>query len=198
MTGIQEQIQSFLLEGSDTLRSLAGESETISRIVQRIVEAYRNEKKLVVFGNGGSAADAQHFVTELTVRFEKNRRPLPALALATNTSEMTAIGNDLGFGELFSRQVEAHVLPGDVVVGISTSGRSVNVLRGLKAARERGACVIALAGKTGGEMSSLTDICLRVPSASTAHVQEGHIAAIHAICLLVEQALCPDLGAGNE
>lgn len=158
------------------------------RLASEIVRALRAGKKLVIFGNGGSAADAQHFAAEITGRFEKRRPGLPAIALTTDTSVLTAIANDFGYDEVFSRQVQALVGPGDVVVGISTSGDAKSVLKGIEEAKKRKAWTAALTGQTGGKLKGAPDCCVMVPSQRTAHIQECHIALIHAICACVDEA----------
>lgn len=149
------------------------------------VSAIQAGKKLLFFGNGGSAGDAQHLATELTVRFSKDRPPIAAIALTTDTSALTAIGNDLGFEHLFARQVQALGQPGDVAVGISTSGRSPNVITGLKAAHSAGLTAVALTGCGGGDLAGLADPLIIVPSDTTARIQEMHI--------LIGQILCEGL-----
>ena len=151
--------------------------------------AIRSDGKIVLFGNGGSAADAQHLATELAVRYAAERTPIAALALTTDTSALTAIGNDLGFAALFSRQIEALCRPGDVCIGISTSGRSENVLAGLTAARARGCVAAALGGRDGGRMVGLAQPLLIVPSRSTARIQEMHITLGHMLCAALESEL---------
>ncbi|MGQ0527586.1 MAG: D-sedoheptulose 7-phosphate isomerase [Alphaproteobacteria bacterium] len=145
--------------------------------------------KILLFGNGGSAADAQHIATELTVRYVKNRKAIAGLALTTDTSALTAIGNDLGFDEIFARQVEALGRSGDVALGISTSGTSGNVLRGLKAARGAGLNTCGLTGKSGGQMGGYCDVLLKVPSATTARIQEMHITLGQMLCGALEGKL---------
>lgn len=161
----------------------------IAQAAAWIVESYRHGGKLVLFGNGGSAGDAQHIAAELVGRFERERRALPAIALTTNTSILTAIGNDYGYNKIFSRQVEAWVQPADVVIGISTSGNSPNVLEGIAAAKLKGAKTIGLTGEKGGKLASQTDLCLKVPSSNTARIQESHIMIGHLLCLLLEQQI---------
>lgn len=141
--------------------------------------------KILFFGNGGSAADAQHLATELTARYRRNRRALAAIALTTDSSALTAIGNDFGFDALFSRQVEALARPGDLAIGITTSGRSPNVLAGLRAAREVGATAVALTGQAGVE-KGLADLTIAVPSDVTARIQEMHILIGHSLCQALE------------
>ncbi len=145
--------------------------------------------KLLIFGNGGSAADAQHFATELVVRFERQRAAISALALSTDTSVLTAAANDFGFERIFARQIEALGRPGDVAFGISTSGTSANVLRGIEGAAAAGLQTVALTGRDGGALGAAAAIHINVPESSTARVQEVHMTVIHAICALVEQAL---------
>ncbi len=143
--------------------------------------------KLLIFGNGGSAADAQHFATELVVRFERERAAFPALALSTDTSVLTAAANDFGFERVFARQIEALGRAGDIAFGISTSGVSANVLRGIEAAAAAGLETIALTGRDGGALGAAARIHVNVPESSTARVQEVHMTVIHAICALVER-----------
>lgn len=169
---------------------LAGDQvEVIARIASMIVDAYIAGGKVIFLGNGGSAADAQHLACEFVSKFERERAALPAIALNVNTSIITAVGNDLGFDRIFARQVEAWAEPEDVVVGISTSGTSPNVVEALKVAGEIGAKTVAFTGSSGGKLVSMVDLCLRVPSDSTPRIQESHIAAGHIICSLVERAL---------
>jgi D-sedoheptulose 7-phosphate isomerase len=157
-------------------------------------DALEQGGKLVVFGNGGSAADSQHFAAELVGRFMRPREPLPAIALTTDTSALTAIGNDFDFGEVFARQVRALVRGTDLVVAISTSGQAESVVRGAEAARERGARTWGLTGEGGGRLAGIVDRCLRVPSAATARIQEAHITVIHAVCELVDIRMAPASG----
>ncbi len=146
----------------------------------------RGDGKIVFFGNGGSAADAQHLATELIVRYGADRSPIAALALSTDTSALTAIGNDLGFAALFARQIEALCRPGDMCIGISTSGESDNVLAGLAAARAKGCIAAGLSGRDGGRMVGLADPLLIVPAQATARIQEMHITLGHMLCAALE------------
>ncbi len=166
-------------------------AEKISTTALMIGEALRDGRKLLLMGNGGSAADAQHFAAEIVGRFRMERRGLPAVALSTDTSILTAVGNDYGFDEVFRRQVEALAAEGDVVVGISTSGTSKNVFSALSLARQMGCRTIGLLGKDGGTIREIVDVELTVPSKDTPRVQEGHILMIHIICDLVEKRLFP-------
>jgi D-sedoheptulose 7-phosphate isomerase len=163
--------------------------EVITRIAEVIVDAYRQGKKVVWFGNGGSAADAQHLACELVSRFYLERKALASIALTTNTSELTAIANDYGFDRIFARQVEALVNSGDVVVGITTSGNSPNVIEGIKEAKRRGAITVGFTGATGGKLKGIVDHLLTVPSEETPQIQEAHIMVGHIICYIVEKEL---------
>lgn len=160
----------------------------VEEAAARCVKAIRRGNKIMAFGNGGSAADAQHFAGELVGRFERERRGLPVLALNTNVPVLTAVGNDYGYARIFDRQVEALGRRGDVALAISTSGKSENVNRALRMAGKMGIFRIGLTGKTGVPMSRLVDLELRMPPASTAHTQEGHITTIHILCDLIESA----------
>jgi D-sedoheptulose 7-phosphate isomerase len=159
------------------------------RLVLACADSIRNGGKIVFFGNGGSAADAQHLATELTVRFVRDRAPIAALALTTDSSALTAIGNDLGFDALFDRQIEALCRRGDVCIGISTSGNSENVIRGLVAARRIGCLAVGFGGRDGGRMREFADPFLIVPSATTSRIQEMHITLGHMLCGALEQEL---------
>jgi D-sedoheptulose 7-phosphate isomerase len=163
--------------------------DSVSRAAEIVTEALRAGKKILLAGNGGSAADAQHLATELMVRFYIDRAPLPVLALGTDASAATAIGNDLGFEQLFARQVLALGQKGDVFMGLSTSGRSPNILAACKAARERGMTVIGFTGAKGDQMDALCDLLVRVPSEKTPLIQQVHIVAGHIVCEIVEEAL---------
>ncbi len=158
-----------------------------SEIAGLCVGALRGGGKILFFGNGGSAADAQHLATELTVRFEMERRALAAMALTTNTSSLTAVGNDYGFQDLFARQIEAFCGERDVAIGISTSGNSENVIRGLSKAKEIGARTVLLSGRTGGRAAPLADCKVLVPSDNTARIQEMHILFGHILCGVIER-----------
>jgi len=164
-------------------------SPLIAETATLLVDRFKDNSKLLVMGNGGSAADAQHFAAEIVGRFKLERAALPAIALSTDTSILTAIGNDYGFDAVFMRQVEALATAGDVVVGISTSGNSPNVLKALQLARERGCRTVGLLGNDGGSIKGVCDLALIVPSSDTPRIQEGHITIIHIICDLVEKAL---------
>jgi D-sedoheptulose 7-phosphate isomerase len=181
---ILEAILDDHLATAAAARTLLPEAAELAR---DICEALDAGGKLVVFGNGGSAADAQHFAAELAGRFHRSRRALPALALTANSSTVTAIANDFSYDEVFERQVEAFCGPHDVVVGLSTSGGAASVARGLRLARQRGARTWALTGATGGRVGEAAERGLRVPSAVTARIQEMHITLIHAVSELVDR-----------
>jgi D-sedoheptulose 7-phosphate isomerase len=162
---------------------------TVVRAADLIAGALREGGKVIAFGNGGSAADATHFAAELVGRFLLERDGLPAISLSDNASALTAISNDYGYERVFARQVEALGQPGDVALGISTSGRSANVKAGLSAARAGGLATLALTGGDGGTMRDASDVCIAVPSSETPRVQEGHTLVAHILCELVERAL---------
>ncbi len=173
-------------------------SEELFANIERFAEvasvAVSRGKKIVFFGNGGSAADAQHLAAELVVRLKHNRAALPGLSLTTNTSVLTAAGNDFGIESIFSRQIESIVVSGDVLVALSTSGDSPNVIRGVKAGRGQGAFVVAMTGDTGGAIRNIVDLLLNVPSRDAQRIQEAHITVGHIVCSLIEKLCCPDLG----
>ena len=187
----------------ERIRQIAGESvatkqaffdshaDAVARAADLLVETVRAGGKVLVFGNGGSAADAQHIAAELVNRLNYDRPPIAAIALTTDTSILTSVGNDASFADLFARQVRALGRAGDAVIAISTSGNSPNVLRAAEAARELGLKVIALAGRDGGSLAPLADVALVVETRSTQRVQETHITIAHILCELIEEALYP-------
>jgi D-sedoheptulose 7-phosphate isomerase len=179
------------LQGSiDThIRFMEACLPAITRAADALITAYLTGHKALFFGNGGSAADAQHLAAEFLGRYLRERAPMPALALNTNSSALTAIGNDYGYEQTFSRQLTALSCPGDVAVGISTSGNSRNVIEALVCARRLGLFTIALTGASGGEMRDLVDVLINVPSDETPRIQECHILAGHAMCDAVEGAV---------
>jgi D-sedoheptulose 7-phosphate isomerase len=164
-------------------------AEPFRRLVEAAAAAVRRGNKLLLFGNGGSAADAQHIATELVVRYVRDRAPIAAIALTTDSSALTAIGNDMGVEPLFARQIEALGRPGDLAIGISTSGRSPNVLAGLRRARSCGLVAAGLTGRDGGAMRDLADPLLIVPGEDTARIQEMHITLGHMLCGALERSL---------
>jgi D-sedoheptulose 7-phosphate isomerase len=166
--------------------------DLVARAAMQIVRALRAGGKVIFFGNGGSAADAQHLAAEFTGRYLKERRALPALALHANTSALTAIGNDYGFDLVFARQMEALGKEGDVAVGISTSGNSPNVLRALEVAKSKSIYTVALTGASGGKMKKVADCTICIPSEETPRIQECHILTGHIICEIAEELLFED------
>jgi D-sedoheptulose 7-phosphate isomerase len=167
-------------------------ADTIVTAADWIRETFEDGGKLLIFGNGGSAADAQHMAAEFVNRFLLNRRPLPALALTTDTSVLTSIGNDFSYDQIFAKQVQALAKPEDLALGISTSGTSANVVKGMAAAREKGLRTVALTGGTknpGGDLTAVCDLVLNVPSDSTPHIQEVHLWVEHLLCEMVETAM---------
>lgn len=161
----------------------------IEAVVALVIDAYRSGGKVLIAGNGGSAADAQHIAAELVSRFGFERQALPAIALTTDTSILTAISNDYGYESLFSRQLEAHGRPGDVFIAISTSGNSPNVVRALATAERLGLVSVGLTGAGGGQVAGLCTHCIKVPSTDTPRIQEGHITVGHILCAATERAL---------
>ena len=186
-SGEGDQIRRQLAESARVKQSFSDALiARISDFAQRSAGAIRRGGKLVLFGNGGSAADAQHLAAELVVRLRAERPGLPALALTTNTSILTAAGNDYGFERIFSRQIESLVGPHDVVVALSTSGTSPNILKAIETARLRGAFLVALTGETGGALAGKVDLLLDVPSRDPQRIQEAHITIGHIVCSLIE------------
>lgn len=163
--------------------------KTIEKIACVISERLNNDGNVFLFGNGGSAADAQHIAAELVGKFQKKRKGLPAIALTTNVSILTSIGNDFGYDLIFERQVESLVKPNDVVIGISTSGNSENVLKGIKLAKKIGAITIGLTGSKKNKLEKISDIILKIPSSNTQRIQEAHIMIGHIICEIVENRI---------
>ena len=163
--------------------------EAVARATDLLYTAFKDDQKLLVFGNGGSSADAQHLSAELVGRFGIDRHPLPAIALTTNQAILTAWSNDHSFEDVFARQVEALGRPGDIAWGISTSGTSPNVVNGLRRARERGLRTIGLTGQSGGTMAEFCDLLLAVPLTATARIQEVHLVTYHSICAALERRL---------
>lgn len=172
-----------------TLTALKAEAESIDRAAELLVASLRVGGKLVTFGNGGSASDAQHIAAELVGRYLSERRALPALALTVNTSTLTAVANDYGYDRIFARQIEALVTDRDVCIALSTSGNSSNVLEGVRAAKRLGAKVIGMSGRSGGLLHGLSDVSIRVPSDETPRIQEAHILIGHVLCELAEREL---------
>ncbi|MEJ7696256.1 MAG: D-sedoheptulose 7-phosphate isomerase [Candidatus Limnocylindrales bacterium] len=182
---LREQI----LTSAEVKRELADRLDDAAAVAVQLVEAYRSGRKVILFGNGGSAADAQHIAAELTGHFYLDRPPLPALALTVDTSALTAIGNDYGFEQVYARQVQALGVSGDVAIGLTTSGSSRNVVAGLEAAREVGCVTVALTGREGGRAGEVADLCVRVPSDDTPRIQEAHTVLGHSWAEIIEAAM---------
>lgn len=182
------EIKQIIYEDSDLI-------DLIRTISQRAVKIYKNGGKTLIAGNGGSAADAQHIAGEFVSKFYFDRPGLPSLALTTDSSIMTAIGNDYGYDRLFARQLEANAVEGDMFIAISTSGNSPNILEALKVAREMKLVAVGLTGENGGKMAEMCDYCVKIPSPETPRIQESHILVGHIICSAVEEAL---FGEGFE
>lgn len=188
-SGPGERLAAVFREHAELAQRLPDLTSAVLALAEAVGDALEAGRKLLTFGNGGSAADAQHFAAELTGHFVADRGPLPAIALTTDTSALTAIGNDYEFAEVFARQVRALAAPGDVCIGISTSGRARNVVRGLEAARESRAAAWLLTGGDGGPAREAADHAIVVPSSVTARIQEMHITIIHAVCTLLDDRL---------
>ncbi len=178
-----------LKDSANLKLAMAENTENIVKLAQALVDTIKDGKKLLVAGNGGSASDAQHMAAELVGRYLKERDALPAIALTTDTSAITAISNDFGYKKVFSRQVEALGVEGDLFLGISTSGNSENIMEALKVARKKGLTTASLSGKGGGLLPELSDISIVVPSDETPRIQEAHITIIHVLCEAVEEGL---------
>lgn len=183
---MQDFIQKEIAESIATLEQAKSLESSIIKVANLITDALKQGNKLITFGNGGSAADAQHFAAELSGRYKKEREALAGIAISTDTSALTAIGNDYGFDVVFSRQVEAIAKRGDVLFGISTSGNSANVLNAFESGKAMECKCVGLSGKGGGKMNSLSDINLVIPSDNTPRIQEAHILVIHILCGLIE------------
>lgn len=183
-----EIINKLFEESSTSILHSKKLSKEIEQVVETIIQTYKNGNKVIIFGNGGSAADSQHFAAELIGRYQLERIGLPAIALTTDTSIITALGNDYGFEKIFSRQCESLVNKNDIVIGISTSGKSVNVINGIVTSKKNGAITVGITGDIGGNLQKLVDISIVVPSKSTPRIQEVHRIIIHIICELVEQS----------
>jgi len=171
---------------------LSPQINTVGKIADALVRTLKRDKCVYIMGNGGSAADAQHFAAELVGRFKMERRGLPAIAFTTDTSCLTAVGNDYGFDNIFVRQVEALVRKGDAVIGITTSGNSPNVVQAVQRAKKVGATTIGFTGEGGGELAKLCDLCLKAPGDGTDRIQECHITVIHTLCQIIEEKLFGD------
>ena len=186
---IEQIIEKTLNESSKTIESLADLSNEIDKIVNLIIKALTKNKKIIIFGNGGSAADAQHIAAEFLGKYKIKRKSIPAIALTSNSSTTTAIANDYDFNDVFSRQCESLVSKNDIVMCISTSGNSQNVIKGLKTSKKNGGLTIGLLGNNGGKIKNIVDIPLVVNSTSVPRIQEAHRVIYHIICEIVEEEL---------
>ena len=184
-----DKVERYIQESIQVKQILLSNSARIAEIGRVLIEALGAGHQVLVFGNGGSAADAQHIVAELVGRYRRERPPLKALALTTNTSSLTAIANDYAFRDVFARQVEAFGQPGDVAIGLSTSGNSQNVIEGIQVAKRKGLVTVGLTGQDGGQLRLLVDHWIGVPSRDVPRIQEAHILIGHILCDLVEEGL---------
>lgn len=181
--------KTVLSEHTRVIAGLESQADVLGRITDLLIETFRAGRRVYIFGNGGSAADAQHIAAELVGRFKRNRRALPAIALSTDTSILTAVGNDLGYDQVFVRSLEALLQPGDAAWALSTSGTSANILRAAEFVRRQGNPLIGFTGETGGQLAPLCTYVLRVPHSASDRIQEGHILTYHFLCEQVEHAL---------
>mgnify|MGYP001607161775 CR=1 FL=1 len=186
MNSINEQIKKTITESSNLILNSINLSEKIEESINEIIKCFKRGNKVIVFGNGGSAADAQHIVAEFIGRFQKERKSLPAISLTTDSSIITSLANDYSYDIVFSRQCESLVSKGDIVIGISTSGKSKNVEEGIRTAKKKGAITIGLLGGDGGTIKNTVDISIVVHSTNTARIQEVHRVIYHIMCDIVE------------
>ncbi|MBU3907288.1 MAG: D-sedoheptulose 7-phosphate isomerase [Nanoarchaeota archaeon] len=190
MNLLRRDIRNILFESIEVKKAvITNQLDKIEKATKIIMNAYKNKKKILVFGNGGSASDAQHLAGELVGRFKMERKGFPAIALTTDSSIITSIANDFGYDKVFERQIETLANEGDVVIGISTSGNSSNVLNAMKKARELKTITIGFTGKNGYQLEELTDVCILVPSDNTPRIQEAHVSIIHILCELLEKEM---------
>ena len=186
---IAEVIEAFETSADVKNAFIRTHAERVVEVGQLLIRAFRDGKKVMLFGNGGSATDASHIAAEFVGRYRREREPLPALALATDMAALTCISNDYDFADIFSRQIQAHGRKGDVAIAISTSGNSLNVIRGAETAHERGLVTVGWTGGGGGKLADVVDYCFSVPSSVTARIQECHITLGHVLCELIEERL---------
>lgn len=189
MTDLTSRVSTTIAQSRDNLTALIGLSGDIAKGADAIIRTLKAGRTVYFCGNGGSCSDAAHLAGELSGRFFLDRKSLPAVALGMNNAALTAIGNDFGYEEVFARELEGLARPGDLVIGISTSGKSANVVKALTLAKSKGLTTMGLTGQSGGVMAGLADICIKVPSGSTPRIQEMHIVAGHIMCELAEAAL---------
>lgn len=189
---MKQAIQKHIAESAQVVNAMLVDDQlasTIEQVAKVCIAALKNGKKLLFMGNGGSAADSQHLAGEMVSRFAFDRPGLPAFALTTDTSVLTAIGNDYGYIQLFARQVQAVGQAGDVLIGISTSGKSPNIIAALQAGKQQGLITVGMAGSQKALITTVVDYCIEIPSASTPKIQEGHIISGHILCGLIEDAM---------
>ena len=191
---IEAVIQAFETSADVKNEFIRTHAERVVEVGQLLIRTFRDGRKVLLFGNGGSATDASHLAAEFVGRYRRDRDPLPALALACDMAAITCIANDYDYTDIFSRQVQAHGRKGDVAIAISTSGNSLNVIRGVEAATDRGLVTVAWTGAIGGKVGDLVDYCFRVPSSVTARIQECHITLGHVLCEFIEERLFGDQG----
>lgn len=192
MADLKSTITQQLKESAAVISATAALGDELAQVGEALIKTYKAGGKILTFGNGGSSCDAQNFADELVGRFQRNRRPLPAIALTVNNADLTSIANDFGYDEVFARQLEAHARPGDIAVAISTSGNSANVLKAVEKAKTLGLTTIGLTGGTGGKLKAMVTHGICVPSDVVARIQEAHITIIQIWCGLIEDALFPD------
>ena len=196
---MKEYIKNQIKKSYETKQNIYNNESVLSaieKVAKKCVELYKTDKKTILAGNGGSAADAQHIAAELVGRYGFDRPSIPSLALTTDTSSLTAIGNDYGYDQVFSRQLEGMGQERDLFIGISTSGNSVNIIKAFQSAKQKNIFTVALVGRDGGEMAKLADIAIIVPSDSTPRIQESHILIGHILCDIIEKEIFAD-GIGN-
>ena len=186
---MKSEIEQLINNSAEIIKKTSSLSGEIQKVINEIIRCLKNGNKVIIFGNGGSAADAQHIAAEFIGRFELERKSLAAIALTTDTSVITSLSNDYNYDMIFSRQCESLVSKGDVVIGISTSGNSKNVYEGIKTSKNKGASIIALLGNKGGKIKELSDISIIVDSSITSQIQEAHRVIYHIICKIVERQL---------
>ena len=191
---LEDVIEAFETSADVKNAFIRTHGERVIEVGQLLIRAFRDNKKVMLFGNGGSATDASHIAAEFVGRYRRDREPLSALALGTDMAALTCIANDYDFSDIFSRQIQAHGRKGDVAIAISTSGNSLNVIRGAEIAHERGLVTVGWTGAGGGKLADVVDFCFTVPSSVTARIQECHITLGHVLCELIEERLFGDQG----
>ncbi len=186
---MEDTFRDIIFQHREALKAVEENRNNIVLLSRLLRNTLKENNKIIICGNGGSAADAQHFAAELVGRFNKNRRPLPAIALTTDTSIITAVANDFGFKEIFKKQIEAWGKKGDILIAISTSGNSENVIEAVKTAKQKGIKTVGLVGKNGGKIKKIVDLPIVIQSKSTARIQEMHILILHTVAEIIENSL---------